>query len=69
MRHLFKKLEELGFCVEEFGLHSLWASRATAAVCVGVTDRLFKRHGWWKLEGAKDGYVENSVQSWLSVMR
>ena len=34
---------------------------------VGVPDRLFKRHGRWASESAKDGYVQDSLSSRLSV--
>ena len=35
----------------------------------GVQDRLFQRHGRWKTVSAKDGYVEDSLDSKLSVSR
>ncbi|KAL5497418.1 hypothetical protein EMCRGX_G013885 [Ephydatia muelleri] len=43
-------------------MHSLRAGGATAAANAGVPDRLFKRHGRWKSESAKDGYVKDSVR-------
>ena len=49
------------------GLHSLRAGGATAAANVGVPDRLFKRHGRWSSESAKDGYIEDNLNSLLSV--
>ena len=40
--------------------------KAIAAANAGVQDRwFFKRHGRWKSECAKDGYVKDSVQRWL----
>ena len=70
MRELFKKkLNELGHALGEFGLHSLHAGGATAAVKAGVPDCLFKRHRRWKSETAKDGYVEDSVENRLAVSR
>ena len=48
----------------QFGLHSLRVGGATAAK---VPDRLFRRHGRWKTEVAKDGYVEDSLEARLSV--
>ena len=57
LRGLFrKKLEELGFPVEVFGLHSLRAGGVSAAANAKVPDRLFKRHGRWRSESTKDGY-------------
>jgi len=53
----------------EFGLHSLRVGGATKAANMGVPDRLFKRHGRWKSENAKDGYVDDSVERRLSVTK
>jgi len=50
-------------------LHSTRAGRATAAAVVGVPDRLFKKHGRWKSENAKDGYIEDSLEQRLSVTK
>ena len=70
MRDLFnKKLASLGMPVREFGLHSLRSGGATAAANAKVPDRLFKRHGRWKSENAKDGYVKDSVESRLVVSK
>ena len=70
MRKLFlAKLRELGFDASQFGLHSLRAGGATAAANAGVPDRLFKRHGRWRSEAAKDGYVKDSREALLSVTK
>ena len=50
-------------------LHSLRAGGATAAANASINDRLFKRHGRWLSENAKDGYVKNNFQSLLSVSK
>ena len=57
-------LRRLGEEPDAYGLHSLRAGGASAA---GVEDRLFKRHGRWRSENAKDGYVKDSYESRLSV--
>ena len=62
-----KKLDELGFHAVEFSPHSLRAGGATAAAAAGVPDRLFKKHGRWKPDSAKDGYIEDSLAERLSV--
>jgi len=68
MRELLKeKLQQLGFLSNEYSLHSSRAVGATAAAEVGIPDRVFKRHGQWKSNNAKDGYVEDSVDKRLSV--
>ena len=70
LRDLFrKKLADLGFPPNEFGLHSLRAGGATAAANAKVPDRMFKRHGRWKSENAKDGYVKDDVESRLEVSK
>jgi len=50
-----RKVSKLGYNQIDFGLHSLHAGGATKAANAGVPDRLFKRHGCWKSENAKDG--------------
>ena len=68
LRELFrKKLRELDYNPDKFGLHSLRAGGATAAANNGVSDRLFKRHSCWRSDSAKDGYTEDSVEQRLTV--
>lgn len=52
------------------GTHSLRASGATtAANSEGVSDRCLKRHGRWRSEAAKDGYIEDSVDKKLFITK
>ena len=60
---------ELGYPKSMFGLHSLRAGGASAAANAGISDRLFKRHGRWKSDSAKDAYVKDKLDSLLSVSR
>ncbi|XP_060589976.1 uncharacterized protein LOC132745167 [Ruditapes philippinarum] len=62
----FKKLVD---DVNKFCSHSLRAGGATAAANNGIPDRLFKRHGRWHSETAKDGYVKSSVDERLRVSK
>ena len=55
--------------ISAVGTHSLRSGGATAAANAGVPDRLFKRHGRWASESAKDGYVQDSLSSRLSVSK
>ncbi|XP_069109074.1 uncharacterized protein, partial [Argopecten irradians] len=55
--------------ISRFGLHSFRAGGATAAASNGVPDRLFKRHGRWRSETAKDGYVKDSLPERLTVSK
>ena len=52
-----------------FELHSSRGGGALAAANGNITDRLFKRHGRWKSDKAKDGYVKDNVESLLSVSK
>ena len=64
---LLEKLVFLGLDPTVFGLHSLRSGGASAAANAGISDRLFKKHGRWKSEKAKDGYVKENLSSLLSV--
>ena len=64
-----EKISQLCMDPSAFGMHSLWAGGATAAAGDGVADHLFKRHGRWRSESAKDGYVKDSLEQWLSVTK
>ena len=59
----------MGFPSNSFALHSLRAGGATAAANAGVSDRLFKRHGRWQSENAKDGYVKDNLEARLKVSK
>lgn len=53
--------------IKSYGLHSLRSGGATISANNGVGDRLFKRHGRWRSETAKDGYVKDSMEDILRV--
>ena len=55
--------------ISAIGTHNLRSGRATAAANAGLPDRPFKRHGRWASESAKDGYVQDSLSSRLSVSK
>jgi hypothetical protein len=52
-----------------FGVHPLRSGGATAAANLDIPDRLFKAHGRWRSELAKDGYVEDNIEKVLSVSK
>ena len=66
---LLEKIKAMGWDPSQFGMHSLRAGGATAAANAGVPDRLFKRHGRWRSDTAKDGYVKDSVEKRLEVSK
>ena len=53
--------------IKKFGLHSLRSGGASTSANLGISDRLFKRHGRWRSETAKDGYVKDSLADRLRV--
>ena len=53
--------------ISRYGLHGLRAGGASAAANHGVPDRLYKRHGRWRSENAKDGYVRDELNERLKV--
>ena len=54
-----------------YGLHSLRSGGASAAAQNGVSDRLISKQGRWSSTStkARDGYIEDNMQSRLSVTR
>ena len=62
-------LEFIGQESAEFGTHRFRAGGAIAAANNDVSDRLFKIHGRWKTELAKDGYVAENLEKRLSVSK
>lgn len=43
------------------GIHSLRSGGATVAGSSNVDEKCLKRHGRWKSDSAKDGYIVNSI--------
>ena len=64
---MLSAFEQIGLDKTKFGTHSLRAGGATAAANNEVPDRLFKKHGRWLSEKAKDGYVVEDLKQILSV--
>ena len=64
---ILKVFKEVGLESRLFGTHSLRAGGATAAAENQVPDRLFKKHGRWRSERVKDGYVKEGLNQLLLV--
>ena len=65
--NIVRRLQEICGPERRLGLHSLRAGGATAAANANVGDRCWKRHGRWKSDTAKDGYVVDSLEHRLQV--
>ena len=57
---LLNSVVNLRFHNSSYGLPSLRSAGASAAANAGISDRLFKGHGRWKSDRAKDGYVSTT---------
>jgi integrase len=66
---ILSALEEIGLDKKNFGLHSLRSGGATAATAADINDRILKKHGRWKSDKAKDGYVKENLFEKLSVSK
>ena len=53
--------------ISKYCLHSLRSGGASAAANNGVQDRMFKRHGRWVSDSAKDGYIKDNLKERLAV--
>ena len=62
-------IQAIGLNRKLFGTHSFRRGGATHAAGHGISDRLFKKHGRWKSDNAKDGYVSEDMDTRLSVTR
>ena len=54
---LLSALDSIAIDKSKLCLHSLRSGGTSAAAEAGIVDRLFKKHGRWKSEKAKDDYV------------
>ena len=69
IREIFmENIALLGSC-NNYGLHSLRSRGASAAAAGGVSDRLISKQGRWASENARNGYIQNSTETRLSVTR
>ena len=70
MRELFlEAFQPLVDNIKHFGLHNLRSGGASVSANNGIPDRLFKRHGRWRSETAKDRYVKDSLKDLLKVSK
>ena len=67
--NFFKVLKAVNLVWRKYGLHSLRSGGASLAAYNGASDRLFKRHGRWKSDRAKDCYIKDRLESLLSATK
>ncbi|MCG8049358.1 MAG: tyrosine-type recombinase/integrase [Candidatus Thiodiazotropha endolucinida] len=65
---ILTKLKEVAGDLD-LSLHSMRAGGATEAANAGVNDRCLKRHGRWKSDRSKDGYVADSLERRLMISK
>ena len=66
---VMEAIGSIGLNRKMFGTHSFRRGGATQSAKRGISDRLFKKHGRWKSDNAKDGYVSEDLAERLSVTR
>ena len=66
---LLTNLKNIGLDKTQFGLHGLRSGGATARANFGINERFFQKHGRWKSENVKNGYVHENVRAVLSVSK
>ena len=57
----------IGLDPSRYGTHSLRSGGASCVANAGLPDRIFKRHGRWRTDHAKDMYVQDDLNNLLSV--
>ena len=62
-------VQSIGLDRKLFGLHSFRRGGATESAKRGCPDCLFKKHGRWKSDNAKDRYVSEDVEKRLLVSK
>ena len=62
-------IKAVGLNWKDYDLHSLRAGGVSLAANKGIPDRLFKRHGRWKYDRAKGGYVDENLKMLLPVSK
>ena len=59
---ILKILRSVGLNERDYGTHSLRAGGASCAANGGILDRLFKQHGRWVSDKAKDSYIQDNLE-------
>ena len=68
-KNILSAIDSIGLNKKLFGTHSFRRGGATHSCRNGISDRLFKKHGRWRSDNAKDGYVSEDLETKLTVSR
>ena len=71
-KHIKSCIKKLGLDPKCYGLHSLRSGGITSVVHHSgnsISDRLWKLHGRWKTDAAKDMYVHEDVHKRLEITK
>ena len=52
-----------------YGLHGLRSGGASEAAKNGISDRLISKHGRWKSQNARNGYIKDSMKTKLNISK
>ena len=52
-----------------YGLHGLRSGGASEAANNGISDRLISKHGRWKSQNARNGYIKDSMKTKLNISK
>ena len=69
IENVLDALNKIDLNSKKFGLHSLRSGGATTASNLGVSNRLFQKHGRWKSERVKNRYVHENIPVLLQVTK
>ena len=62
-------INSIGLDEKLYGTHRLRSGAATLSANSSIPDRIFTRHGRWSSDKSKDMYVEDNLDSLLSVTK
>ena len=63
------KAKQLGLDISKFSTHSMRAGGATSAINAGVSERALQRHGRWATASSKNRYIQDNVETQLSISK
>ena len=65
--YVLSAMKKLGLSSEDYGLYSMRSGGCTVATYLGVKERFIKKHGRWKSDRVRDGYIHPTLNELLLV--